>query len=236
MQQIDSGPAKTQRAGQTFTPAELSEIAKELYGWAPFVGRQFARHRPRTSPFHLVIPQVPAGASVLDVGCGNGLLLGLLAKTGVLGSGVGFDYSAAAIQRAKRMADNLHGRGAEANLRFDLLDASKPWPAGLFDAVTIVDLLHHLPAASQKPVIESTTAKLSPGGRLIYKDMARRPRWRATMNRIHDLVIARQWIHYAPVEAVEGWALRSGLKLSHAESVDMLWYRHELRVFVRPQS
>lgn len=56
------------------------------------------------------------------------------------------------------------------------------------------------------------------------------------MNRVHDLVLARQWIHYVRTEDVERWARAEGLVLVHSADVDMLWYRHELRVFHRTES
>jgi hypothetical protein len=61
--------------------------------------------------------------------------------------------------------------------------------------------------------------------------MAHRPRWRAGMNRLHDLVMARQWIHYVPIKDIERWGSEEGRKLLTSRDVNMLWYRHHLRVF-----
>ena len=51
------------------------------------------------------------------------------------------------------------------------------------------------------------------------------------MNRLHDLVMARQWIHYAPIADVESWSRQAGLTLVHAEDTSRCWYGHELRIF-----
>jgi SAM-dependent methyltransferase len=216
------------------TPQSLSLAATQLYCGQGAFGRFLAKYRPRICPFHLVIPQVPAGASALDIGCGNGLMLALLADSGKLGRGVGFDSSGVAIDAAHQMLAELKKQRPEADLTFVRLDVGQPWPDGQFDVVMLVDVLHHIPPAAQGEVFRSAARKLRPGGRLIYKDMARRPHWRAAMNRLHDLLMARQWIHYVPIESVEQWAGGEKLNLAASADVNMLWYRHHLRVFDAP--
>jgi len=165
---------------------------------------------------------------VLDVGCGAGLFLGLLASCGRGIRGVGFDVSPGAIATAKQMAERFNGQ-----LQFHRLDVDEPWPRETFDVVSIIDVTHHVPPARQRRMIATAASHVAPGGVLLYKDMCRRPRWRAAANRLHDLLLARQWIHYLPVESVEHWAAEEGLGLEHEERIDMLWYGHELRVFRR---
>ena len=65
--------------------------------------------------------------------------------------------------------------------------------------------------------------------------MVRRPVWRALANRLHDLLIARQRIHYLPVEQVIEWAQAKGFRVIEQRRMDMLWYGHEMVVFVLPQ-
>jgi hypothetical protein len=60
------------------------------------------------------------------------------------------------------------------------------------------------------------------------------PAWRAGLNRLHDLAIARQWINYVPVEHADRWATGCGFATERAEWIPMLWYGHELRVYRRP--
>jgi hypothetical protein len=71
---------------------------------------------------------------------------------------------------------------------------------------------------------------------LLYKDMCDAPAWRAGLNRLHDLVIARQWINYVPVEDADRWATDCGLAIERTEWIAMLWYGHELRVYRRPEA
>jgi hypothetical protein len=57
--------------------------------------------------------------------------------------------------------------------------------------------------------------------------MVERPIWRAWSNRLHDLVIARQRIRYAPLAFVHGWAEQAGLEPIFSGARNMAWYGHE---------
>ena len=202
-----------------------------MYRGGPALLRSLQHWRPYICPFEELARHVPAGARILDAGCGAGLFLALLAHEGRLARGVGFDVSAEAIELASNMARST---GHDDRLEFLRLSVGEAWPEGPFDAVSLIDVLHHVPPAGQRECFLTAAARLGPGGVLIYKDMARRPVWRALANRLHDLVLARQWIHYVPVERVEGWAAEAGLGLTRAARFNRLWYAHELRVFRSP--
>jgi len=204
-----------------------------MYPDASILMRLMAEYRPMICPFHQVIRCVPAGSSVLDIGCGNGLLLGLLARDGRLTRGIGFDSSSAAIDTAQRMLLRTQPNQSAPDLKFERLDVGKPWPDGVFDVVLLVDVLHHIRPTEQEQVVRLAARQVASGGRLIYKDMSRRPRWKAVMNRIHDLLLARQWIHYAAVDKVERWVKSEAFDLVESLDLGMLWYQHELRVFLR---
>ncbi len=215
---------------------ELALLARQLYVRGPYLMRKMMHYRILICPFERLIPNVAPGASVLDVGCGAGLFLALLAGAVPDVAGVGFDSSRQAIDAAVQMTEQVKRSGLRAELRFLQLDVGEAWPDGHFDVVSLVDVLHHIPPEHQKSVVERATEKVKPGGMLLYKDMANRPSFHAWMNRLHDLIVARQWIHYLPVRRVDGWAEEFGLALAHAETMSRLWYRHELRIFRKPST
>jgi len=215
-------------------PADLSRLAKEIFLGAPAVPRAIQSLRPYICPFDELLPYVPEGSSVLDIGCGSGLFLGLLAAAGAHIDGVGVDIGEAAISRAQLMAERLAVLGTSARLSFRKLPPESPVPAGSFDVVSLVDVIHHVPPRIQKEFLETALSRVKPGGLFLYKDMCRRPLWRAYANRLHDLVMAREVIHYFPVEDVETCGRQAGFQLLVSKNIKRLWYGHELRVFRAP--
>ena len=121
-------------------------------------------------------------------------------------------------------------------LLFQCMGVEEPWPEGAFNVVSMIDVIHHVPPSHQREVVESATARVPPGGRFLDKDMVARPLWRGFANRLHDLILARQWIHYVPVDRVDRvieWADKSGLRLVDRRVVNTFWYVHEFAIFQR---
>src|SRR5262249_34006933 len=157
-----------------------------------------------------------------------GLFLGLLRATNRIALGHGFDSSPEAITIARRMTARMERYGASGgSLIFEHRSVADPWPAGQFDVVSIVDVMHHVPPASQRKLLELAISSIKPGGLLLYKDMACWPQWRAMANRLHDLLLARQFIHYAPITEIKEWTADAGLELvEEALTINRLWYGH----------
>lgn len=212
------------------TPQELSHFSKNLYRSGSLIMRKLQHWRPYICPFEELIKCVPEGASILDAGCGGGLFLALLAASGKQITGYGFDISSTAISVANEMSEVAKATGSA--LHFKLTPIEEQWPGGEFDVVSLIDVMHHVPPPVQKEFLLTACRHVRPGGLLIYKDMCRWPRWRAIANRLHDLVLARQWINYLPMDAAEAWAQDASMELIHrADRLNRLWYGHELRVF-----
>lgn len=201
--------------------------ARELYPGSNF-GAFSQRHRPRICPFGAIVAAFPEDAKVLDVGCGSGLLLGLLASAGRIASGVGFDANAAVIQSANVMR---RASSFEQVLRFEHVGVESPWPAADINTVAMIDVMHHIPKAERKGCISKVASILPKGGTFVYKDMADTPMWKALGNRFHDLILARDWISYSKMSEVISVCEEFNLRPLRSESWSKLWYAHELTVF-----
>jgi len=91
------------------------------------------------SQVDMILPHIPAGGDVhiLDIGCGNGKMLGYLQeRTGAYIHG--FDYSSAAISEARRLyPDNSDFReGIMGEIEY---------PEGSFDVITSMDTMYFAP-------------------------------------------------------------------------------------------
>lgn len=120
--------------------------------WAPWLNRwveSFAR-------------EIPEGSAILDVGCGTGSALLLLAqRQPTLLAGTDIATKAMAVARRK-----LSGLGAD--LRTGDAETGLPWPDATFDAVTMTAVIHHFP--NPDTVLLHIARVLKPAGRLIIAE------------------------------------------------------------------
>jgi cyclopropane fatty-acyl-phospholipid synthase-like methyltransferase len=166
----------------------------------------------------------------LDVGCGAGLVLLLLAKHRNISGGFGFDVSEKAIESAREATRRAC---LEDRLQFERRKIEDGLPTYDADVLTVVDVLHHVPPHSQRSFVQTLFARVPNGGRLVIKDMAPKPAWRAAANRAHDLVMARQWVHHVDATSVVDWARETDLRLEDRATATRLWYGHWSLTFVR---
>ncbi len=110
--------------------------------------------------------QLPPGAKVLDVGCGDGLIIDRLLT-------VRPDIHVTMIDIASQIGDALDTAKAG---RFRLLpetsiDRFLAGPISHFDAVLILDVLHHIPFSGRGTFFRDLTRLCAHADRLIFKDV-----------------------------------------------------------------
>jgi SAM-dependent methyltransferase len=107
-----------------------------------------------------------AGKTLLDVACGSGgPALRIVEKTGC--SLVGIDVHTQAVETATSVASQ---RGITQRAKFQVGDATAqlPFPDAMFDAITCIDAINHLP--NRLSVLAEWARLLKPGGRLLFTD------------------------------------------------------------------
>jgi SAM-dependent methyltransferase len=101
-----------------------------------------------------ILPLVSEESTVLEIGCGTGLVAEQIARVAIRGSVWACDISAAAIALAQL-------RVKAANVQFRALDVSggfaelKAWLPGPVDVVVLVDALEHLPLGLHRQFFEN---------------------------------------------------------------------------------
>lgn len=121
----------------------------------------------------LDLAQLRPGESVLDVGCGTGiLLLQARQRVGPAGRAVGIDPGVRQIEWARRKAAR---RGIAAE--FDVGGIERlPYPDATFDAVLSTMMMHHLPDDLKSAGLAEIARVLVPGGRVVVVDFKRSDR------------------------------------------------------------
>ena len=107
------------------------------------------------------LAELPAGATVLDMGCGRGASVPLIlsALGGKPARLVAFDLDAAAIEQARRRLAPRLGESVELRVA----DATRlPFADGEFDAALELGILHHIP--DWRAALRETARVLKPNG------------------------------------------------------------------------
>ena len=103
-----------------------------------------------------------AGASVLDVGCGGGILAEALARRGAKVTGI--DLS----EKALRVAE-LHLHESKLDIRYQKVSVEDC--TGEFDVVTCMELLEHVPDPQR--MVAACARLVRPGGRVFFSTINR---------------------------------------------------------------
>jgi len=122
----------------------------------------------------------PEGRSVLDVGCGGGILAEEFARLGCRVTGV--DPSAPSLAAAQQHAEQ---EGLAITYR-QSAGEYLPFPAGAFDVVCCCDVLEHV--ADVTAVVAEITRVLAPGGVFFYDTINRTRR-----SKLVAIKLMQQW-------------------------------------------
>jgi 2-polyprenyl-3-methyl-5-hydroxy-6-metoxy-1,4-benzoquinol methylase len=113
-----------------------------------------------------LIQRLEAGIDVLDVGCGSGRALNLMARMFPNSSFIGYDFSEEAIARAHAEAQE-HGT---PNVRFEVKDTAKLDEKKRYDLITTFDAIHD--QAKPAAVLKGIADALKDDGVYLMQDIA----------------------------------------------------------------
>jgi len=139
----------------------------------------YVRLRWALCPFEQIARRVPLQGTIVDVGCGYGLLSNLLALTSEERDVIGIDLYPKRIRIAQR---TVKGR---KNIKF-LLEDANCLRVGKCDVFVMSDFLHHLSYRHQEELLVLCYQKLSKNGLLIVEEVDDKPYWKYQFNVIVD--------------------------------------------------
>lgn len=156
-------------AGVNASAAELEKFGALARRWWDPQGPQRPLHELNPARLGYVRERVAlAGARVLDVGCGAGLLSEAMAREGAVV--VGLDLAPELVEVAKL---HLYESGLSVDYRLQSVEALAAEAPGSFDAITCMEMLEHVPDPAS--VIRACATLLRPGGTLLLSTINRTP-------------------------------------------------------------
>jgi len=177
----------------------------------------------RTEGEAALLEEVPKEAArILDLGAGDGRLIGLLLLACPAARGVAVEFSPPMLER-------LRGRfGGEGRVQVVDHDLERPLPPlGTFDVVASSFAIHHLPHPRKRELYQEVWAVLGPGGVFCNLEHVASPTARAHERFLHALGITPEEEDPSnkllDVETQLGWLREIGF-----EDVDCYWKWREL--------
>jgi cyclopropane fatty-acyl-phospholipid synthase-like methyltransferase len=166
---------------------------------------------------------LPERGKVLDIGCGIGLFSLYYAQTFPQLQLRGVDLNPKRIAVATRAARKL-GLG---NAVYALGDARGFAADESYDAVYMLDVIHHIPADRVRPLIENIRKCLPRGGRLLVKDVDAKPTYKRLFTHVLDLAMdPKTPVHYWPSDELRQLLSECGFRVYRHAMVDYLPYPH----------
>jgi len=172
---------RTFEAPEVYGRDAIGRIARSL----PLLERAYANVR-----FSILRPKLlsvmdlllPDEGRILDIGCGFGLFAAYFGQTHAARRIVGVDPDARRIAMARKVCERVGLRGHEL-VAGDARDVELD---GTLAGAYVLDVMHHIPAADQLPLLERLRDLLAPRGVLVVKDITTEPRFGLEFTRLMD--------------------------------------------------
>lgn len=182
------------------------------------------RARPLICPFDPVLDAIPPESAVFDIGCGSGFLLGLIAEQKSPRSLAGAEIDQKLVDAARAYLPDKTGN---VPLFIKLYDGREfPDEIGGADAVTLVDVLHHVPSDQQVSFLQTVYQRMRSGAVFILKDIDAGRRLLCRANKFHDFIVTGSPGNELPKPRTREILESAGFEIVSVGEERKLWYPH----------
>lgn len=157
-----------------------------LGSWAARLGRLQRAIRKRIVPLGAVVDRVPTQGRILELGCGEGLVLERLAPRAE--GLVGVDLDERKLLAARGLLKEVPGLDLVTLDAFDYLGGCAD---GAFRAVILADTLSSFSREGQERLLREAFRVVEPGGTLILKVIDAGARFKAAFSRLLSSLVYR---------------------------------------------
>ncbi len=152
-------------------PAELAKFSDLAHRWWDLEGEFRPLHQINPLRLSWITSLCPMSKlTVLDVGCGGGVLSDAMARSGAQVTGI--DLSSKALRVAQLHA--LEAQTPNVTYREVSAEALAAEQPGTFDVVTCMEMLEHVPDPAS--VVRACAALVKPGGWVFFSTLNRNPK------------------------------------------------------------
>ena len=151
-------------------PLELQKFSDLAHRWWDPTSEFRPLHEINPLRLEWINSRAPlAGKTVLDIGCGGGILAESMARKGADVTGI--DLS----EKALKVAD-LHSLETGIQVRYELIsaEAMAEREPGRYDVVTCMEMLEHVPDPGA--IVHACATLVKPGGQLFFSTINRNPK------------------------------------------------------------
>ncbi|MBO9769161.1 MULTISPECIES: bifunctional 2-polyprenyl-6-hydroxyphenol methylase/3-demethylubiquinol 3-O-methyltransferase UbiG [Xanthomonas] len=161
--------SNTHAKSSNFHQSELDKFAALANRWWDADGPQKPLHALNPVRLEYVSARLElAGARVLDVGCGGGLLSESMARLGAQVTAIDLAPELVKVARLHSLES-----GVQVDYRVQSVEDLAAEQPGSFDAVTCMEMLEHVPDPTA--IIRACASLLKPGGQLFLSTLNRTP-------------------------------------------------------------
>ncbi|MBC7574506.1 MAG: bifunctional 2-polyprenyl-6-hydroxyphenol methylase/3-demethylubiquinol 3-O-methyltransferase UbiG [Herminiimonas sp.] len=151
-------------------PQELQKFSDLAHRWWDPTSEFRPLHEINPLRLEWINARVPlAGKTVIDIGCGGGILTEAMARKGATVTGI--DLS----DKALKVAD-LHSLESGVQVRYEKIAAEDMAlrEPGRFDVVTCMEMLEHVPDPAA--IVRACAQLVKPGGKVFFSTLNRNPK------------------------------------------------------------